>query len=403
MTRSRAILCASAVLLCGHTAPSMAFGENDAFKINGGYSLQHDSNLFRLPGNVDASAFTGRSGRDEWIGVASVGLAFKKDYSLQQVELSLNVLDYRYRDFNYLDFTATNYNAAWRWSWTPRLTGVVSTERVETLNSFADFQNTNQRNQRTNLNSRLDAEYELDGRWRLLGGVARASQSNELPLPGESDTRSNSAKAGVRYVFPSTTSLAYVFKHASGRYLDRVVPSGGLFDDRFTQNDHELALTWLFSGKSSAEVRAAYINREHPTYAQRDYSGLAASGGLNWGLSDKLSLSIGAAQELNSYQTENSNFSQTQRFYLSPVWKLSPRTTLRFRHDWASIDYRGQPANMAASSRSDKTTATLIGLEWRAARPLLLSASLQQQRRTSNTPGLDFRSTQGLVSAQLSY
>lgn len=401
--RRQLIMRATAVLLLGWTSTSMALGENDALKINGGYSLQHDSNLFRLPSNTNTSALTGRSDRDEWIGVASLGLAFKQNYSLQQVELSLTALDYHYRHFSYLDFTAINYNAAWRWSLTPRLTGVVSTERIETLNSFADFQNTNQRNQRTNVNSLLDAEYALDGAWRLLGGVARSSQSNEAPLVGESDTRSNSAKAGVRYVFPSTSSLAYVYKHASGRYLDRVVPSSGLFDDRFTQDDHELALTWLFSGKSSAEIRAAYIQREHPTYAQRDYDGLVASGALNWGLSDKFLLSLGAAQELTSYQTENSNYSQTRRVFINPVWKLGPRTTLRFRHDWARIDYRGQPATLPASSRSDKTNASLIGLEWRAARPLLLSASLQQQRRSSNTPGLDFRSTQGLLSAQLSY
>jgi exopolysaccharide biosynthesis operon protein EpsL len=400
---SRHIMCASAVLLFMGVSPAHALGENDALKINGGYSLQHDSNLFRLPSNVDARALTGRSERDEWVGIASVGLGFKKAYSLQHFELAVNVLDYHYRHFSFLDFTAINYNAAWRWSLTPRLTGTLSTERIESLNSFADFQNTNQRNQRTNVNSLLDAEYELDGSWRLIGGLARASQSNELPLVGESDTRSNSAKAGVRYVFASTSSLAYVYKHASGRYLDRTVPSDGLFDDRFSQDDHELALNWLFSGKSSAEIHAAYINREHPTYAQRDYSGLVASGALNWGLSDKLLLSVGAAQELTSYQTANSNYSQTRRVFVNPVWKVSPRTTLRLRHDWAGVDYRGQPSNLATSTRSDKTSASLMGVEWRAARPLLLSASLQHQRRSSNTSGLAFRSTQGLLSAQLSY
>ncbi|MFM8899856.1 MAG: XrtB/PEP-CTERM-associated polysaccharide biosynthesis outer membrane protein EpsL [Burkholderiales bacterium] len=393
----------SAALLFTWTPTSMALGETDAFKISGGYALQHDSNLFRLPSNVNASSLTGRPERDEWIGVASVGLAFKKDYSLQQVALSLNVLDYHYRHFSYLDFTAINYNAAWRWSLTPRLTGVASTERIETLNSFADFQNTNQRNQRTDINSLFDAEYALDGSWRLLGGVARATQSNELPLVGESDTRSNSAKAGVRYVFPSNSSLAYVYKHTSGRYLDRLLPSSGFFDDRFSQDDHEVALKWLFSGKSSAEIRAAYIQRDHPTYAQRDYDGLVASGSLNWGWSDKLLLSIGAVQELTSYQTENSNYSQTQRFFINPVWRVSPKTTLRFRHDWARIDYRGQPTLLPTTDRADKTNATLLGLEWRVARPVLLSASIQQQRRSSNTAGLAFRSTQGLLSAQFSY
>lgn len=397
------IMSASAVLLLGWTSTAMALGENDALKINGGYALQHDSNLFRLPADVNASSVTGRPERDEWIGVASVGLAFKKGYGLQQLALSLNVLDYHYRHFSYLDFTAINYNAAWRWSLTPRLTGVVSTERIETLNSFADFQNTNQRNQRTNVNSLFDAEYALDGAWRVLGGLARATQSNELPVVGESDTRSNSAKVGVRYVFPSTSSLAYVYKHASGRYLDRVLPSSGFFDDRYAQDDHELALTWLFSGKSSVEMKAAYIQREHPTYAQRDYSGVVASSTLNWGWSDKLLLAIGAAQELTSYQTESSNYSQTQRLFINPVWKMGSRSTLRFRHDWARIDYRGQPTLLPTSDRADKTSTTSLALEWRVVRPLLLSASIAQQRRSSNTTGLNFRSTQGLVSAQFSY
>jgi hypothetical protein len=175
------IMSASAVLLLGWTSTAMALGENDALKINGGYALQHDSNLFRLPADVNASSVTGRPERDEWIGVASVGLAFKKGYGLQQLALSLNVLDYHYRHFSYLDFTAINYNAAWRWSLTPRLTGVVSTERIETLNSFADFQNTNQRNQRTNVNSLFDAEYALDGAWRVLGGWARATPAPTAP------------------------------------------------------------------------------------------------------------------------------------------------------------------------------------------------------------------------------
>ena len=389
-----------AFVLATLTASAHGFGD-DGLKLNAGYSFLHDSNLFRLSDNADARGLTGRSSNAESIGIASVGLAWTKNYSLQKFDLSFNLVDYRYRNFDYLSFTANNYKANWLWSLTPRLRGVASSERTEVLNSFADFQGVNQRNTRVNLKTRLDGEYELDGVWRVLGGLSRSSQTNEAPVVAGDDTRTTAINGGARHVFSSGSSMSYVYSIAQGRYTKREISP--LLDDRFKQQNHELRLNWLFSGKSSADVSAAYVQRHHPNVAQRDFSGLVTRASLQWNWSEKTLLVADFNRELEAYQTNDSNYTQTHRVSLGPVWKITPKVTMRLRHDFANVDYRGQPSNLPASQRADKVNESLVSLDWRPANSLLLSGSVQHSRRSSNQTNLDFRSTQTNLTAQLSY
>ncbi len=380
--------------------PAHSFGD-DTFKINAGYALLHDSNLFRLPDNADVLASTGRSSSAELVGTSTIGLAFSKAYSLQQFDISVSLVDYRYRNFDYLSFTANNYTAAWSWSLTPRLRGAARSERTETLNSFADFQGVSQRNTRTNLNTRLDGEYELDGVWRVLGGISRASQTNEAPVVAGDDTRTTTGNGGLRYLFASGSSISYIYSIAGGRYTKRELSP--LLDDRFKQQNHELRLNWLFSGKSTADLSAAYLDRSHPNVPERDFSGLVTRASLLWNWTDKTSLVAGFSRELAAYQTNDSNYTQTHRMSVGPLWKITPKVTLRLRHEFTHIDYRGQPSILPASQRTDRTNDSFASLDWQPMRSVLLSSSLQYSRRSSNQNNLDYRSTQGNLSAQLRY
>ena len=174
--------------------------------------MQTDSNLFRLPAGANTQALIGKSTAAETIGVTTVGLGFNTSHSLQRLELDLNLINYQYKNNDYLSFTAENYRAAWRWALTPRFTGTLSTDRQESLNSFSDSTNLTQRNLRTNTSTVFNAVYEVDGPWRLLGGFARTAQTNELAVLTESDFRANSANAGVRYVFASGSQVSYQLK-----------------------------------------------------------------------------------------------------------------------------------------------------------------------------------------------
>ena len=404
MMAPRALTPATLLLLIGCTAPALA-QEAPTVTLTAAYMRQTDSNLFRLSDANLANAQTliGRPDASEQIGVTTLGLNLNKAYSLQRFELDLNLVDYNYQNFNYLSFTAKNVNAAWRWALTPRLTGNLTTERKETLNSFADYQGYNTRNVHTASNTGFDAVYEIVGPWRMLAGVSQASQNDQQVILAEGDTTSNSANLGARYVFASGSSFSYTARKTKGSYTNRVLSPTGLYDDGFSETDNEVKLSWQLSGKSSAAVLATQINRSHPNYAQRDYSGVNVGVNANWGITAKTALTAYWTRELASYQTSNTNFSQTDRLTLGPAWQITPKTVLRLRYSAAKLDYLGSPKGLAASPRTDTTTDTALSLDWQPNQRLTFSTSLLNAKRASNQVGFDYDSNMATLSAQYSY
>jgi len=80
------------------------------------------------------------------------------------------------------------------------------------------------------------------------------------------------------------------------------------------------------------------------------------------------------------------------------LWQISEKTVLRARYDYARRAYQG-----GTSDRIDILQTAMLALEWKALRALTVSASLQHDRRGSNLPGVDFKSTQAGIAAQLAF
>lgn len=366
-------------------------------------ALRHDSNLFRLPANTNTEVLLGRSSAAERIDINSLSLSLSTKLSLQKVELSANLTNYRYQNFSYLSFVARNYSAAWHWALTPNLHGNLQRQRQETINNFADYQGFNVQNLRSNNNRRLDATYDMDGIWSLTAGVSQASQTNQQPLSAEGDYRAQSADLGLRYASGSGSSLSYTLRNASGTYLNRLASATDLYDDGFTQIDSEFRLHWAFSGKSTADIYTSQISRTHPHYAQRDYNGRNAGINFNWSLSGKSALTASWARELSSYQTATSNYSQTDRITLGPIWQLSPKAVVRARYEVTQSDYLGSPFGSVTTPRSDSTSGASLSFDWQPFQYLTISTSLENATRRSNLAGLDYESKMATVSAQFSY
>lgn len=393
----------AALLALYGSAPAWAQAE-DTFRFSAAYSQQTDSNFFRLPAGLDSNALIGKPSAQEQIGITSLGFHVNKPYSLQRFELNLGLVDYRYRNFSHLSFSAHNYDAAWRWSLTPRLRGNLTSTRTETLSNFADYKGFNMRNQRTATHTRLDGEFDMGGPWRLLGGVSRSAQSNLQPVVAESDSRATSADLGVRYVLGSGSWLGYTAKTATGDYLNRALSPAGRIDDGFKQVDNELRLHWKVSAKTTADLRAAHIERTHPHYGERDYSGVTATSSLTWNITAKTALSTGWVREISSYQTASTNYTRTDRFTLGPVWQVSPKALVRLQHALARRDYLDPPAGAVVDpQRRDTMRDTTLSLDWMPHRNVVLGASMQKAKRTSNLGGLDYASNITTLTARFTY
>ena len=401
LTQCRSWLIPGLLVMCG-AAPTWA-QSSDTLTLKAESSLRFDNNLFRLPVNTNTEALIGKPSATEKIDINSLSLNFSTTLSLQKLELAVNLTNYRYQNFSYLSFVAHNYNAAWRWALTPQLRGNLESQRQQTINNFADYQGFNLQNLRTNSNTRLDAAYQLDGTWGVLAGVSQSAQTNQQTLTAVSDYSDKSTNLGLLYTFASGSALTYTLKNTNGSYLNNQLPSAGLYDDGFKQLDNELKLHWVITGKSTADLSAARIKRSHPHYAQRDYSGLNAGVNFNWGITGKSALAASWVRELSSYQTTDSNYSQTDRVSLGPVWQLSPKTVVRLRYEVARSDYLGSPFGILPTPRSDSTSDASLSLIWQAHPRLTLSTTLETTSRNSNLAGLDYESKMATVSAQFSY
>lgn len=421
-------LAPSTLLLLWSAAPAWAQTDEPPFKLNAGYSRLSDSNPLRLP-----------SGTADQINTATLGFSFNTRQSLQQFELDVNLIDHQYQHFTERNFTAHNYNAAWRWALTPRLHGNFTTDRKESLNTDLLTSNGNeslnaerkdspgsltdaQGVPRTNTNTRFDALYEIDGVWRVLGGVSKSTQTDlliqgqtpvQVQVIGE-DYRSSSADVGLRYAFTSGNALTYTARTTEGNYLNHLPSSDGLYDGSFRQLDNEMRLHWILTGNTTADISATHVNRTHPHFAQLDYSGLNTGIKLNWNITGKTSLAASWMRELASDQHDaaspnddfnyNSTHSQTNRLSLGPVWKASAKTVVRLNYEFAQRDYLDSPTGVdAAAQRSDTMHNTILAVAWQPYKYVTLGASLQRATRTSNLPNLDYDSNMATLSAKFSY
>ena len=75
-------------LLLAALCPLALAQSQDPLTLIASYSLQTDSNIYRLPASANTQALLGRGDASEQIGVSSLGLAFKTRQSLQQFEFS---------------------------------------------------------------------------------------------------------------------------------------------------------------------------------------------------------------------------------------------------------------------------------------------------------------------------
>ncbi|RJP71182.1 MAG: hypothetical protein C4535_03215 [Comamonadaceae bacterium] len=398
--RTRDLRWALALLTIGAGHAAMA-QTDDGLTLTAAYTMQRDDNLFRLPDGVDPQAALGRPSAAETVAIGSLGARYAKSYSLQRIELDLSVVDYRYRTYSRLDLLATNYDLAWHWSFTPRLRGTLRAERDESVNTFDDASVLTRGNQRVRRYEGFDALYEIDGVWRLVGGVQSTRNQNEQPLVGEDSYTSRSADLGLRHDARSGSSVTLRLRRGSGNTINDAAPPAPLRDADFDQDEQVLDARWLLSAKTTAELNLTRFQRNHDRVAARDYSGTNTALGLRWAATAKTLWSLRWSSDLSSYQTTNASYARTERLSASHVWQIAARTSLQTSLSESRRRYLGAPPGQVPDPQRDATRDASIGLRWMADRHLRLDASLRHTQRSGNRPGLAFSSTQAVVGVTL--
>lgn len=370
----------------------------DTLKLIASETLVYDSNLFRLPAGATPSDGNSRS---SLIRTDKVGFAWDKRYSLQRFHVDANLEHNDYSNHSYLNFTGKNGAAMWNWALTPHLTGVLSTERKQALVGFSDYRNSSTRNLRTNKSTVAAFDYEMGGSLHVIGAaIDYSSVSEDNSQPVEDSFKSHGGQVGVKYIFPTNSSISYLERRENGTYP--FASAATVTDSDFTQRSHELQAQWVLSGKTTIGGRLTNIDREHPTYSQRNFSGTAGRLDMNWDITGKTSLQAVAARDLSVFQTTYSNYISTDSISLIPTWKMTAKTTLKGRLSHSRREFLGQPLGGVAQ-RTDTINSAQIEAVWQAMRTVTVSAALQRDVRSSTYSGFQFTDNMATLGVRLAF
>lgn len=407
--------------VCLSLIPQYAVADaGDTLNVTVGSTFMYDSNLFRLS-NTIPSSIVGSDRKSDQIITTTATLSLNKFYSMQRFEVNGSLVDNRYHTFNYLDFLAKNGTAIWHWSLTPYFYGRLTGNHREALNNFADLtglaNSIDTRNIRTENNVRYDGVFELDGAWRLVGGVAYDVRTNSRPLVQDFDNLVLSVEGGLRYAFPSGSSLTYKARAGFGEFFKREQPiASQLFDTRFNEMEHEMRLVWPMTAKTSIEGRVGHLSRTHPHFAERNFNGFVGHFNVNWDVTARTRVVAGWARDLLNFQlapgtfagspffqTFSASYVAAHRIFFAPVWQITDRTTLRLRYDYTLRDHLGAVESLPGGDRTDMTHSGLVALDWQAHRALFISGALQRDHRSSDHRGFNFDSASASISARLNF
>src|SRR5438309_11453780 len=247
-----------------------------------GSSVTSDSNVFHLPVSADPQALVGRRGKSDRISTTYAGLRLDKPYAQQRFLLDVTETAYRYDNFKFLDFNALQYQGAWQWHVTPRVSGTLAADRTEALVNYTDFRDPSTRNVRTVDNRLLSMDAWLFGGWHLLGAARQQAAKNSAQFVQFGSSRVMGGEGGVKYVAGSDSSVTFNLRSVVGHFTDRVEEPVTLVDDGFRRSESELLATWIVSGKSTLDGRLARVEYHSSHFAERDFTGSAARLGYRW-------------------------------------------------------------------------------------------------------------------------
>lgn len=378
--------------------------EGDVFNFLAAQNLTHDSNVFRLAPTVDPNAVIGRSDKDDFSTVTTVGILADKRIGRQRLFGDATRTLVRYRRFDFLNYDVNAYRLNWdgeigndwqikgRWS------------RDKALTSFGDFRSPT-RNLETRRPRSLFVNYRVDSRWWLLAGVSASETSNSTAARRSLDAKSVTHEGGIQYRAPWGGVLGLTLRNRDGSYPNRAIGPFATADTRFEQEETELTFTHPYDGLSRVEARLAHVRRSYPNLSARDFSGPSARLAWTWVLRGGWSVTTTARRELVADEQLFSSYDVTKALSVAPRWVISGKTQIEASFERRLRYFLGDPGffalPVAIPVRRDATNLYSASIVYAPLRSTTLRLSLSQDERVSSADGLAYQATTLFGSAQV--
>lgn len=346
--------------------------EFDTLQFNAALNKTWDNNLFRLSNNEISDQIT----------TYTAGVKLDKSYSQQRFIVNLNYIDNKYQTNDFLDFNTLNYDAAWRWTLTPALTGTLSTAKTKSLAGFADYRTLAQ-NIRTNEVDQFRAEYSPHKVWALIAGATQSKSTNSQVFNAIAGSEYKAFDYGARYNFPSGTNITFLGHNRSGDFKRDINPIS-LFDNGFSENEYEVDVVFKATGKSNLSTKLGYLQRDYNNFTVRDYDAWLGFIRYDIFLTGKLRAVAELSRFIGSFETNYSTYAATDALSINANYLFSEKLIFGLNGRYAQRDFK-QPVRTGLPSRTDDERSLGASLTWQPLKSIgLILSSVKSSRDASD-------------------
>jgi exopolysaccharide biosynthesis operon protein EpsL len=351
-------------------------------------SLVYDSNLFRLPPDVDVKGVVGPdAGRSDYTNSASAGLsATWLVGNRQSIDLDLRVDDNRFKTNDDLNNVSTADRLVWNWGLGGVLSGQVGADYSRYLASFVntDVYTRNLINQTEYFAA---ARMQLGPRWALFGGLLDATNSLTAPESSSNDSRRKSVDIGADFATGAQDSIGFDYRYTDSTYPNPIDINGETIRGDFREDRAQLLVKYLLSDKTTIDATAGYLKREYTSTSIGDFAGDIWRVALAWLPTQKTELDANVWRQLQADLTADTDYFVSTGARIAPIWNATEKISLSLVVSRDSRKYVGtNPGQALGEQRRDTVTGESASLIYTATRALSFNASFGHENRSSNFP-----------------
>jgi hypothetical protein len=373
-------------------APTSTPEPDDALRFQLSQTMLRDSNLYRLPDDIDARALSpdADATRDDLVSRTSASADGGWDLGRQAVELSVNADANRYADNDSLNNTSGNARADWNWQLASDWTGQLGGSYGRALSGF-----TNSRFLARDVLETYDyhgaARYQLTPHWSLNGQARVSNGSHNTASRQQDDFDSQTTVFGTGYLTGRGDQFGLEYRRKATSFPNEQ-PGFALFASRrYIDRTANFNAQYAFTVKTSLQGSVGYVWRHYPEGVIGDFAGATWNASLHWEPRSKTRVTVAQWRELNAYLDAESSHFESRGTRLTVAWLPGARETFAFevsdeRHDYSGFD----PASFVQAPRRDALRSAQTTFTWQPSARLALDLAYAFERRSSNRPLFDY-------------
>jgi len=373
-------------------APTAPRDPGDDFRVQLSQTMMQDSNLYRLPDGIEASALSpdDNASRDDVMSRTSVSADGGWQFGRQDVEMSVNADANRFSKNDSLDNTSGNARTDWNWQLMRDWSGQLGGSYGRSLSGF-----TNSRFLARDVLETYDyhgaARYQLTPHWNLNGQARVSNGTHDTMSRQQDDFDSQTTIFGAGYLSGRGDQFGLEYRRTATSFPNELPGPATFASRRYVDRAASFNMQYAFTVKTSLQGSAGYVWRGYPEGAIGDFSGATWNASLHWEPRSKTRVTITQWRELNAYVDAESSYFESRGTRLTVAWLPGARETFAFEVSNEHHDYEGfDPASLAQPARRDSLRSAQTSFTWQPSARLALDLAYAYERRSSNRALFDY-------------